>query len=720
MRGRDSGTLFFLALALQSALKLWLVHGHEIAACDYPFDDPWYVTASTHWYWWGSYATDAFVRPPAYPLWIALSRSSGFPLRLSTELLLFAAGGVFAYALVRAHLPKAIAAIAFGLIIFHPFSVYVNDGAMADSLYAPMLLFAIAGMVAMLARPGYWQAAVWTGLCLGIVWYTRQENSLVVPQIALFAVIAAWVRAGEGISRREIVRQVGALVVILSVIVGGMVLVVRTTNYRAFGAFADRELDMPGFVAAQEALLQITQDRRVRWVGVSRQSRQRAYAVSPTFRLLEPYFEGAKGRIWEALSPPEIASEREIAGRFGWPLRAAIHWAGYGKSAADTEAFARRIADEINTACVGGQLQCAPMSLGTLALVRSSLPRIPASAATVGGLLFWSAPGFDPRCPSTVTRSFIIDVFDAAANRRVPLVSGVLRLQGWAIDFDDPVRAVSFRDPEGRVLATTNQLRARPDLDAAFRDKIEVGSGPLLAAFDLRVPFPKDHGFGGTFVFTVQSGNLIEVSYDELPAGPGAVRRKAGVGGALEYAIESRRVTHGDVGLADRALSVLLRAYGYGVVMLTLVGVAALIVLPVAGARRRGQRVAINPTEPRAQNPEPRQKPPISIGRSGLWALGSLLSPICRPSDQRTLYGVVLLLLGITGLRLMLLVVFDASAWPGNDARFLYPIAYLYPCALLLLIYGAIRTLRRPTAVLGAPAFDHLSGATSRPPSAAP
>ncbi len=645
MRTRHTGTLFLLALAVQIGLKLWLVHHHEVVACDYPFDDPWYVVASTNWYWWGSYAEGAFIRSPAYPLWIALSRSAGLPLRLSTEFLFLAAAGAFILSLVRAGLPRTAATVVFGLIVFHPFSVYVNDAVMSESLYAPILLASIAGMIVLLTQRANRRVAVWTGLALGVLWHTRQETPLIVFQIGLFAVVAAWVGAGEGKTAREIARGVGVMVLIVSTVGAGVSLAVRTMNYASFGAFADRQGEMPGFLAAQGALLRITPEQRMRWVGVPRESLQRAYAVSPTLRLLQPYFDGPEGRMWEASSPQTVAQAHEIAGRFGWPLRAAILWAGYGNSAADTEAFCHRIAEEIDAACTTGKLRCTHARLGSLVLVRSGLSQVPFSFASVASLLFWRATAVPPRCPATFIRPPIVDVFDFAANRRTALVTAVLHIAGWAVDFVDPVQTISFQDAEGRVIAFTDRLRARPDLDAAFRARLAPQSGPLLAAFDLRISFPRDQVAGGALMFALRSGKTVEVPYDQLRSV--ALKHPSSVGDdrSLEYAIEYRHVQGGS-GLEDRALSALLRWYGNGVVALSVAGLASLLIL--LPARMRG-------------------------------------------ASARRLYGVVVLLLGLTVSRVTLLALFDASVWPGDDPRYLYPVAYLYPCAVLVLLWCAGR-----------------------------
>lgn len=646
MQTRRPGRLLFLAFAIQIALKLWLVHRHEIVACDYPFDDPWYVTASTNWYWWGTYADGAFIRPPAYPLWIALSRSMGLPLRLSTEFLLLAAAGALALSLLRAGLPRVAATLVFGLIIFHPFSVVVNDYAMADSLYGPMLLLSIAGMIALLARRGRRSLAMWTGLSLVVLWYTRQESPLIILYIGLFALVAAWVRAGEGGNPRAIVRDVGGIVLLMAFVVGGGTFVVRTMNYVAFGAFADHELVMPGCLDAYGALLSIIPEQPVHWVPVTHESLRRAYAVSPAARQLQPYFESPESRRWAPFGRQNVTNENEI-GQLAWALRIAIRSAGHGSSAAEADTFCAQIAEEIDTACTGGQLRCTYPLLGPLRLLRSHLSEVPASLRTVGRLLFWHGEAFQPRCAATAPSTAVVDVFDVAANRRTALVTAALDVTGWVVDFADPPRAVSFRDPQGRVVAFTDRLRARPDLDDAFRARLAAHPEPLLAAFDLSIPLPLDRDAGGALIVTLRSGREVAIEYGALRSMDLKHPFTAGDDGSVEYAIELRQTVHPEGQQMDaRAVSHLLGSYHTGVLALSVAGLAALLILVPVRLRQAGDRV---------------------------------------------LYGAGLLLLGITASRVALFAVYDAIVWPGNDPRFLYPVAHLYPCAMVVLVCCAVR-----------------------------
>jgi hypothetical protein len=332
-------------------------------------------------------------------------------------------------------------------------------------------------------------------------------------------------------------------------------------------------------------------------------------------------------------------------------LRAAIHWAGHGRSAADTEAFGRRIAEEINAGCATGQLRCAPITFFPILAMRNWLPQMPSSLLTVARLLFWRGPAFAPRC-TTMPRAATIDRFDIATNRRTALTTAVLRVAGWAVALDDPVQTISFQDAEGRVVAFTDDLRARPDLDAAFHTRRGAHPGPLLAAFALRIPLPHDRDASGALRFTLRSGKTVDVAALELRNIALSHPATAGRDTSLQYAIESRQTVAGGGAVTDRAVSGLLQWYWTAIVALSVAGIASALILVAARPRDAGHRM---------------------------------------------LFAVAVLLIGVTLARVTLLAVFDASMWPGEDPRFLYPVAYLYPCALVVLICCAVSS-RSPRA----------------------
>src|SRR5204862_6453120 len=71
--------------------------------------------------------------------------------------------------------------------------------------------------------------------------------------------------------------------------------------YARFGLFATTDLSAPGYGSACRALACIRREWPIPFVPVSRATRLHAYAVSPSFRELEPYLEGELGEWYASL-----------------------------------------------------------------------------------------------------------------------------------------------------------------------------------------------------------------------------------------------------------------------------------------------------------------------------------------------------------------------------------------------------------------------------------
>ena len=112
--------LGLLALAF---LKLWVVHTEEIYGSSTEYDALWYVGSAKHWYWGAPYSWTAFVRPCAYPLFIAVVHFFGIPLRIAIELAQIGGYAVLIAALRQAGVPRTLSLVMFAAMILHPASL---------------------------------------------------------------------------------------------------------------------------------------------------------------------------------------------------------------------------------------------------------------------------------------------------------------------------------------------------------------------------------------------------------------------------------------------------------------------------------------------------------------------------------------------------------------------------------------------------------------------
>jgi len=342
-----------LGILVLGFVKLWIVHTEEIYGSSAEYDHLWYVGSAKYWYWGAAYSWTGFVRPCAYPLFIAVVHFCGIPLRIAIELAQMAGYGVFIAALHRAGLPRALCLIILALMILHPASFLFNNHTLSDSFYAAILPLALGGSLLTLFTRKF-SHAMWTGTAYAVLWNTREESFLIPVILAVF-VLLALLQGRDAPTRKEHLvfwlKRTGALAGTLVVLVA----TVYSANYRTFRSFAKSDMSSPAFENALKALLRIKPSYSQRYIGVNMEAVRLAYEVSPTFTQLKPEFEALPGRNWT--NPAfDTLGIREYGPWFMWALRNMTANAGYYKDPGLTNAFYRKIAREINRACDEGRI----------------------------------------------------------------------------------------------------------------------------------------------------------------------------------------------------------------------------------------------------------------------------------------------------------------------------------------------------------------------------
>jgi hypothetical protein len=376
---------FLFGLVALALSKFWLVHTEEIYGSATEHDALLFLNAAKHWYWGSEYSWSAFVRPPAYPLFIALLHLLHLPLRVGIELIQAAGYLTLVAGLRKAGVSRAVCLLSFAAMIFHPGSFQLNSVTMADNFYAAVLPLALGGLLLTLftAKLGH---AIWTGIAFAALWNTREESVLIPPLIVVFLLLAFFRQRLVTRSWKPAIRYwlkpAGAMIGLLCI----LNLVVDAANYRAFLGFSKSELTASSFRAAYKALLRIKPDHDQRFVSISNDAIQKAYSVSPAFSQLRPQLEGELGHDWQvpafsALGVHEIGTPWIL-----WALRSTADAQGVHTSAASARRFYRNVAKEINRACDEGRIPSRavvsslldPGALTNLHHLPESFPRIAA------------------------------------------------------------------------------------------------------------------------------------------------------------------------------------------------------------------------------------------------------------------------------------------------------------------------------------------------------
>lgn len=653
-----SPTAFFvIALALLAIFKLWLVHTEETYGHAAEYDSLWHLNAARHWYWGSSYNWTAFVRPPAYPLWIAVVHLFGLPLRIATELLQLGGYAVLIVALRKAGLPRSVGVLGYAALILHPGSFQLNNYTMADSFYAGVFALALGGfgLTLLTNRTAH---ALWTGLAVAVLWHAREETVLLGVLLATY-VLLAWCRDySPARNFRKSLRHQARATVAMCGLIALIVLTVSSVNQRVFHSFAASDMASPAFNAAYKALLRIKPEHPLRFIPISRETRQLAYSVSPAFARLQPALEGELGRNWEIETLSSLGIPNEIAaGWFRWTLRNAAASIGVHGSGQRAAAFYRRVAREINQACDERRVPTRLVLSGMLdPNWPASMPYLPASFGRIAQM-FVLRYALDLNREDEVLRRPQRALYDEMANRRAALTRvGRLTIAGWAFRSDEPISSVAFRNEADETEAETRNILPRPDVAEQLAQtalRVPEKSGFLFEMDVFRVAEPK-----GKIAFTTASGAVFAADLADLVQGSDGTISSAAGGPPLTYHIDQRYVASSATTLSQRVE--------------TWIGTY--------------HRVFV-----------------ISLLFAAIGAAGTLLLWHRRLRGAGPLLRIATLLFVAISSRIGFLTILDATSWPANQERYLIAVTPLLSVLLIVLIYGAIRAISSPVIAPAAP-----------------
>lgn len=379
-----AGAAFGWAIAILIAFKLWLVHGEEIIGSATQYDALWYLRSARAWYWNATYDWIAFIRPCAYPLWIASLRLLHIPLRLAIELLQIGGAFTLVFALRSLGMNRALCVVSFACLCLHPIAFQLNDYTMSDTFYCALLWFTLGGLLLTWSRRD-WRTAIATGIAIAVLWNTREEV------ILLIALAAIW----SGLLLLENRRRSVPLIALTGATAAAFILAVYAVNDFVFCSFARSEMTAPVFQSLYHSLLRIKPVEPKPYAPITMEVLHRASAISPTFAKLRAPLDGPIGEAWRVETKQRVGTPNEIgAGWIVWATRQAAAAEGIFASPKSARRFFTRASQEIGTACNNGRLPTRFVLDGFLDPFTQSggLRRLPGSLARVAARVFarWS------------------------------------------------------------------------------------------------------------------------------------------------------------------------------------------------------------------------------------------------------------------------------------------------------------------------------------------
>ncbi|MFO1463176.1 MAG: hypothetical protein U1F66_05320 [bacterium] len=644
---------FFFPCLILSFLKLWLVGGEEIVVRVSDHDETWFIEAANHlinFDWFGPFNKLTLIRPPAYPFWIGAVHWAGVPLRIGTEILLLVSAFLFTWTLVKARMSPLIGLLVFISIIFHPVSVHINNEAQCESFYASLQLLVLSGMFGMLLSQDLkwlcWTALL-TGIALALLWNTRLETLVIVVYMLAYAILVILFLSGTQVSRRQMLRHLSIVLGIPTATLIIFNLAIRGINDAKYGISETCEINGNAFNDAYRSLLRIKHDHPRQYISVPKDVREKAYRASPAFRELQSAIEGKVGKVWvEEWGCPYNHVCDDISGNaFFWSLRDAVADVGHHQTGKESEKFYEKIAQEIDSACREGRLECNRSFSGFLGILHpypsTYFPKLWVSFLNIVTMFGKSDP-YPKEKDSLSTPSEHRTLFDFVANRRPSLAQYDLSLKqsgkgqvfigGWAYGFADPIVKTMIRNKSGKTLADNEEFYFRKDVVDHFSALGLVM--PLHTGFRVYPTFKENELETSSLVFVRKSGREVTVP----------ILKTGKTTSDFYYSIDRIDPPNARWGLQHR----IGRIYEIFQIGLTLLAVPGLILVLIFGTIRR----------------------------------------------EPTFYFVLIMVALVIGLRVALCTILDASAFPLNfdDAvRYAYPAMILYPCLLLLILYQGVK-----------------------------
>ena len=346
-------------------VKFWLAGAYTLRPEYSPHDGTLFVTLASHILngdWLGSYHHLTSIKGVFYPLWIAFTNLVSIPLLTAQQILYALACIIFTLA-VRPHFKnKWWLVIIYLLLVFCPFSI-ITDRPFRLGIYPALTILVMACVFALYSRlvsssgkPLAWSIGL--GLALAAFWHTREEAIWILPSVLIFYFMVGVQCLSN---RKHGFRKIFSLLSIPVLLVVMSSLTISYLNWSKYGVFTPVEIQSSEYVSAYSGLLKITTKEWKRFYPVLKETREKAYSVSPAFREIKPYLE----ELVETRKGDRI----DIPGAFfPWVFRTAVYKAGYynskesenPKNLRETFGFYQRMGSELKEACDTGKLACSP------------------------------------------------------------------------------------------------------------------------------------------------------------------------------------------------------------------------------------------------------------------------------------------------------------------------------------------------------------------------
>lgn len=472
---------WILAYALTFFASLYFNSDIDIIALNAPHDDYWHIHKSLNFFSPEPFNSMVNIHSPIYAFWIYATNKIGVPLVLGVSVICLISFLYLSYVLLLITGNRLFSLLLFVLLAFNPFSFFINNRALAETLLVPLIAIAFASMIHLIFNDKHEIKKFKKPLTMiflssfSLAYYIRKEGVVLIPFL-LCGYLYFRHECNDKFSLKNYFKTfifpVISTCVVLSVLLSSY-------NFIKFDKFEKSSLYNSNYQRLMKSLISIDLGSAPYQVSVSTRMLDAAFENSPTLNELKPAFNGSIGSMWKDISSNFIDAKGEIAsGWFYWALRDSAQFAGWFRSPQLSDEKFALAADEIDQAFFDRRLKKRSLVFDSFLDPDYGkwLPHLPHSIIAVSKTM-WPQYHFGLSPQENATESQFYEYFLSAGRRRPAQLS---QISGWV------------QAPEGSSLSVGNTKQIligpeRPDVKGALPFKLVSKTKLSGTTIDLRI-----------------------------------------------------------------------------------------------------------------------------------------------------------------------------------------------------------------------------------------
>lgn len=306
--------------------------------------------------WLGGYSSSILVKGAFFPMFLAITNFIGISYMQSITMLYSLASLYFVYCIKNLFKSKKSLLIIFIALLFNPvsFATWTYQRLYRNGLTLSQVLIIIGSMYKIYELKDSLNKktilySIIAGVTLATFWNTREDGIWLLPFVITVTIINLCYVLIKGKKNKFTKKVRDVLVVFLPIIILAILnLSVKCVNYYYYNVFIYNEINDGYFGKVIKATYSVKDLENIQYVTNSRKKIRKLYSVSPTLKSIEKELEASLDS-WD-YADRKPGDKQVEDGWFWWALKDAVNNAGYYKSAKTSNAFYKKVYNEIKQA----------------------------------------------------------------------------------------------------------------------------------------------------------------------------------------------------------------------------------------------------------------------------------------------------------------------------------------------------------------------------------